>query len=156
MTKPQINVTPLIDVLLVLLIIFMVVAPLRPSSFTARVPSEPDPRPRDIRENPKTLVVTVGRDRSITLNREGTVANAEDPGPLTKRLGDVFAARIASGDISESFANDPQRPFADKIERTVFVKAPRDLEYGTVVRIVDAVKLAGAYPISLQIDGLDQ
>ena len=41
MTRPNINVTPLIDVLLVLLIIFMVVAPLKPSSFKARVPSEP-------------------------------------------------------------------------------------------------------------------
>lgn len=39
MPKPNINVTPLIDVLLVLLIIFMVVTPLKPSSFKARVPS---------------------------------------------------------------------------------------------------------------------
>jgi len=42
MNNPHINVTPLIDVLLVLLIIFMVVAPIRPSSFKARIPSEPD------------------------------------------------------------------------------------------------------------------
>lgn len=42
MTRPNINVTPLIDVMLVLLIIFMVVSPLKPSSFKARVPAEPD------------------------------------------------------------------------------------------------------------------
>ena len=41
MTRPIINVTPLIDVLLVLLIIFMVVTPMRPSSFKARIPSKP-------------------------------------------------------------------------------------------------------------------
>ena len=44
---------------------------------------------------------------------------------------------------------------SDRIERTVFIKAPRSLDYGSVARVVDAVKLAGAYPISLQIDDLD-
>ena len=44
MNRPNINVTPLIDVLLVLLIIFMVVTPFKPSSFKARIPAEPDPR----------------------------------------------------------------------------------------------------------------
>ncbi|MFN0140118.1 MAG: hypothetical protein ACKVQW_08540 [Pyrinomonadaceae bacterium] len=43
----------------------------------------------------------------------------------------------------------------DKIERTVFIKAPKTIDYGSVARVVDAVKLAGAYPISLQIDHLD-
>ena len=42
--KPNINVTPLIDVLLVLLIIFMVAAPLRPARFMAKLPAPPDDR----------------------------------------------------------------------------------------------------------------
>ena len=54
MNKPEINVTPLIDVLLVLLIIFMVVAPLKPSSFKARVPAK-SKDVADMHENPKTL-----------------------------------------------------------------------------------------------------
>ena len=41
MNKPNINVTPLIDVLLVLLIIFMVVSPLKPSTFKTKIPAEP-------------------------------------------------------------------------------------------------------------------
>jgi len=49
----------------------------------------------------------------------------------------------------------PDRPFNDRIERTVFIKAPRSLDYGSVARVVDAVKVAGAYPISLQIDNLE-
>jgi biopolymer transport protein ExbD len=51
-TRPNINVTPLIDVLLVMLIIFMVAAPLKPSRFLANVPSQPD-RDAHVDPNPK-------------------------------------------------------------------------------------------------------
>jgi biopolymer transport protein ExbD len=154
MNKPNINVTPLIDVLLVLLIIFMVVAPLKPSGFKARVPSEwKDIGP--VVPNPKTLVVIVGADASLKLNTETDMGTTGDPTNLIRRLNRVFDQRIAGGDISESFADDPNRPTKDPIERTVFIKAPRSLDYGSVARVVDAVKLAGAYPISLQVDELD-
>ena len=69
MNTPKINVTPLIDVLLVLLIIFMVVAAVRPNSFRAKVPSEPNPGLRR-RRIPETIVVSIGRDLSISLNNE--------------------------------------------------------------------------------------
>ena len=150
MNKPNINVTPLIDVLLVLLIIFMVVSPLKPSSFRARVPSE---RRIDspAKTNPDTLIVMVGNDSTLRLNDEVEMGETDDPAKLIARLKDVFNQRI----VSEAFADDPSRPTADRIERTVFIKAPRSLDYGSVARVVDAVKLAGAYPISLQIDDLD-
>jgi len=154
MNKPIINVTPLIDVLLVLLIIFMVVTPLKPSSIKTRVPTEPEPTDRVV-TNPKTLAVIVDADSSIKLNTERDLGTVSDPSNLTKRLHDVFAQRIANGDVSESFADEPNRPTPDRIERTVFIKAPRSLDYGSVARVVDAVKLAGAFPISLQIDHLD-
>ena len=83
------------------------------------------------------------------------MGNVADTAPLIARLKDVFDARIANGDISESFGGDPDRPMSDRIERTVFIKAPKNLNYGSVARIIDAAKLAGSYPISLQIDGLD-
>jgi biopolymer transport protein ExbD len=57
-TAPNINVTPLIDVLLVLLIIFMVAAPLKPHQFTAKVPAEPQPD-LPLTPNINTLVVTI-------------------------------------------------------------------------------------------------
>lgn len=154
MNQPNINVTPLIDVLLVLLIIFMVVTPLRPSSFKTRVPSEPqDVGP--IETNPKTLVVIIGADSSLRLNAETDMGTTADPAKLVDRLNNIFDQRLANGDVSESFADDPNRPMRDRIERTVFIKAPRSLGYGSVARVIDAVKLGGAYPISLQIDGLD-
>lgn len=155
MSKPIINVTPLIDVLLVLLIIFMVVTPLKPSSFKTRVPAESRELPKYIRNHPDILAVTIGRDSSLALNNETGLGTSFDAERLIARLKTVFAERRANGAVSTTFADDPQRPFPDRIERTVFIKAPKDLDYGSVARVVDAVKLAGAYPISLQIDHLD-
>src|SRR5437867_2342233 len=154
MSKPQINVTPLIDVLLVLLIIFMVVAPLKPESFKAKIPAEPG-NDRPVKPNPQTLVVIVEKDSSLTLNHERFLGTVGDPQPLIARLKDVFDQRTANGALSEANDQDPDRPFEDRVQRTVFVKAPCHLSYGSVARIVDAVKLAGAYPISLQIDHLE-
>ena len=60
---PQINVTPLIDVLLVLLIIFMVITPLKPSRFEAKVPAEPKKDTQvNVKPNPLTLVVGINKD----------------------------------------------------------------------------------------------
>lgn len=152
MSKPHINVTPLIDVLLVLLIIFMVVTPLKPSAFKARVPSEPKDEGVP---DPYTLVVTIALDHSLKLNQDADLGTVDDPARLIDRLRSVFNERIASGSVSASLADDPGRPANDPIERTVFIKAPKKLDYGSVARVVDAVKLAGAYPINLQIDRLD-
>jgi len=154
MNRPNVNVTPLIDVLLVLLIIFMVVTPLKPSSFKARIPSESN-NSIDIPPNPDTLVVVIARDGELRLNGESGLGSTEVPTKLIDRLERVFSERSVNGSLSQSFAYDRERPFSDRIERTVFIKAPRGIGYGSVARVVDAVKLAGAYPISLQIDGLD-
>lgn len=154
MSKPTINVTPLIDVLLVLLIIFMVVAPLKPSGFKARVPSEPT-KTEGVRNDPDTLVVNVAHDHSLNLNNESNLASVVEPSPLVNRLKQIFEQRASSGNESVEFGDDPERPMNDKIERTVFIKAPKTIDYGSVARVVDAVKLAGAYPISLQVDHLD-
>ncbi|HEY2847248.1 MAG TPA: biopolymer transporter ExbD [Pyrinomonadaceae bacterium] len=154
MSRPEINVTPLIDVLLVLLIIFMCVAPLKPSSFHARIPSEPTNTP-EVKDALDALVVAIDSDHSLKLNNNTSLGTTEDADKLVERLKAVFAERVTNGDVSQTFVDAPDRPFSDKIERTVFIKAPKSLDYGSVARVVDAVKLAGAYPISLQIDRLD-
>jgi len=139
MTKPDINVTPLIDVLLVLLIIFMVVTPVKPSKFDARVPSEQKDVDAKVDPHPDTLIVSVAGDSSLSLNKDKLKASAASPNELIDSLKGIFAAR------EQNLVN----------ERTVFIKAPKGLDYGTVAKVVDAVKMSGAAPISLQIDRLD-
>ena len=143
---PNINVTPLIDVLLVLLIIFMVITPMKPSRFEAKVPAEPKPDDQTIaKPNPLTLVVAINKaDKKITLNNEA-VGDVTNTGDLTSRLQAIFKEREASGAFREG---------TNEVEKTLFIKSPRSVRYGEVVKIIDAVKQAGAQPIGLQIDDL--
>lgn len=148
MTKPQINVTPLIDVLLVLLIIFMVVTPMKPSAFEAKIPAEPTDDPR-VNPDPKTLVVSIESDSSLRLNLTPGLGTVEDTQRLVAELSSIFDQRTQNMAFAAPDGSPP------RIERTVFIKAPRGLDYGSVAKVVDAVKSAGSQPISLQIDGLD-
>jgi biopolymer transport protein ExbD len=151
---PFINVTPLIDVLLVLLIIFMVAAPLKPARFMAQVPSEPDNNMR-VDPNPLTLVVTVQPDRTLKLNQLtedfGTI---DDQSKLSSRLVSVFAERVRNHTYRSNMAGRLDLPESVRIEKTVFIKAPRNLPYGEVARLMDGLKATGADPIGLQIDDL--
>src|SRR3989441_3641346 len=87
---PYINVTPLMDVLLVLLIIFMVVTPLRPSRFKADIPTQRDPNEdvSKLKPNPLTLVVSISTDLQLKLNQE-TMGSVNDPSALAVKLQQV-------------------------------------------------------------------
>ncbi|MGH9949286.1 MAG: biopolymer transporter ExbD [Pyrinomonadaceae bacterium] len=143
---PRINVTPLIDVLLVLLIIFMVITPVKPSKFEAKVPAEPkDQQQLDVKPNPLTLVVSIDRNtRALTLNAD-VVGNVDEPDALINALKRVFQEREQ---------NDVRREGSNEIEKTLFIKSPTSIKYGDVAKVIDAVKEAGAQPIGLQIDDL--
>jgi biopolymer transport protein ExbD len=146
---PNINVTPLIDVLLVLLIIFMVITPLKPSRFEAKVPAEPKPEDQQVnpKPNPLTLVVAINKsDRKVTLNNEA-MGDVSDASALTNKLSAVFKDREAGGVFREG---------TNEVEKTLFIKSPRSVRYGDVVKVIDAAKQAGAQPIGLQIDDLEQ
>ena len=153
MNKPAINVTPLIDVLLVLLIIFMVISPLKPSSFQAKVP-QPPKNTAGAKPNINTLVVALENDSSLRLNTEKNLGTTEDAEKLIKRLRTVFQERKDNLVYAENAAFDANLSEDGKIEKTVFIKAPRSAGYGEVAKVIDAVKLSGANPISLQIDDL--
>src|SRR5688572_28226244 len=150
MSKPEINVRPLIDVLLVLLIIFMVVTPMKPSAFDAKIPQEPTDDPR-IAPPPLALVVVIEGDSSLRLNRDNLPATVAAPAVLIERLRTIFEQRTQN----LAFAENTEGSSTPRIEKTVFIKAPRGLDYGSVAKVIDAVKIAGANPVSLQIDGLD-
>ncbi len=144
--KPTINVTPLIDVLLVLIIIFMVITPLKPSRFEAKVPAEPKNEPQvNVKPNPLTLVVSISKDdKKVLLNNEpfGDVTDTEK---LSERLRAIFKERETNGVLREG---------SNEVEKTLFIKSPKTVRYGDVVKVIDAVKLVGASPIGLQIDDL--
>src|SRR5438034_4822632 len=81
---PYINVTPLIDVLLVVLIIFMVVTPLKPSRFQADIPTQKDPNEntKNLKPNPLTLVVFISNDLNIKLNNNDSPRSEEHTSEL--------------------------------------------------------------------------
>ena len=121
--KSDINMTPMIDVLLVLIIIFMVITPLTPKGLEALVPQPP---PKDQKPNPaddRTIVVTVNKDHTMLVNTEPIAENL-----LQKRLEDIFKTRA---------------------ERIMFVKGDPDLEYKWVAEVVDIGHGAGVDKIGL-------
>ena len=153
---PDINVTPLIDILLVMLIIFMVITPLRPARFKASVPSPP-PDDARVLKSELTLVVEVDAGQRLKLIRgdetvaEGTVGDAA---AVAARLADEWRARKLAGRWRLGMEARPDVSPDERIERTVFVRAPRSTRYGEVAKVIDAVKGAGAQPVGLQTDAL--
>ena len=151
--KPYINVTPLIDVLLVVLIIFMVAAPLRPARFAAKLPSQPDDRV--LPPDPKTLVVTIEPDRTLKLNGLSDMGTVDDCFKLSKALVSLFREREQNHAYRAEMISRMDVPENLRIEKTVFIKAPRSIPYGEVTKVIDALKGAGADPVGLQLDGLN-
>ncbi|HEY3581136.1 MAG TPA: biopolymer transporter ExbD [Pyrinomonadaceae bacterium] len=153
-TAPNINVTPLIDVLLVMLIIFMVASPLRPHRFTANLPSQQPPDPR-LKPNDNTLVVTIEPDRTLRLNTLTDVGTVDDVSKLNQKLVALFAERTRNKVYRAEMLDRLDVPEALRIEKTVFIKAPRGIRYGEVMQVIDGLKGTGAEPIGLQLDDLN-
>ena len=153
MTAPTINVTPLIDVLLVLLIIFMVAAPLKPHRFMTKLPSIPHDNPQ-VKPNDNTLVVTIEEDRTLKLNGLSDMGTVDNLTPLSTKLTSLFNERLRNHAFRQDlFARVDLSEF-QRVEKTVFIRAPRNIPYGEVARVLDGLKGTGADPIGLQLDDL--
>jgi biopolymer transport protein ExbD len=99
------------------------------------------------------LVVSVDEERRVFLNNTlyGTLA---DTGMLRDKLAELFAERerIGAYRIVSDLSSDSARR-SPTVEKTVRVEVPYTFTYGEVVGLIDAIKVAGADPIELQIDG---
>ncbi len=110
----DINMTPMIDILLVLLIIFMVITPLTPHGLEALAPEPPDKKNQPPPDQDRTVVIVIDKDKKMHINNEDT-----DMDKLGPRLEQIFKTRA---------------------ERVVFVKGDPDLEYQTVAQAIDIAK----------------
>jgi biopolymer transport protein ExbD len=83
------------------------------------------------------------------------LGTADDTGKLGAALTLLFAQRREAGTYRTDSANLAELSEEERVVRTVFIKAPRAIPYGVVVRVIDGVKGAGADPIGLQLDELN-
>lgn len=117
----DINITPYIDILLVLLIIFMVITPIRQMDLDVKVPQTSDSSTGA--PDPSVIVVSVGEAAQIAINQEPTTISE-----LGSKLLDIYSKRA---------------------NKNMFVSASAKLPYGDVVKVIDIAKGAGVQDIGL-------
>jgi biopolymer transport protein ExbD len=124
----DINVTPYIDILLVLLIIFMVIQPTTQYDLEARVPEKaPEDIPEDVIVKSDAIVVSIDSQGLLRINQDPVTLDQ-----LPNRLFDIYSARA---------------------NKNMFIQGDADLSFGDVVRIIDIAKGAGVGDIGLMTPG---
>ena len=121
--KSDINMTPMIDVLLVLIIIFMVITPLTPKGLEALVPQPPPPGQKQTLSDQRTVVIVIDANHRFQINSEDT-----DENKLGDQLTEIFKTRA---------------------ERVVFVKGDDSLDFMWVAKAIDIAHGAGIDKVGL-------
>lgn len=120
--KSDINITPYIDILLVLLIIFMVITPVRQMDLDVKVPQTSQNNEQSA-VDPNVIVVSIGEAAQIAINQEPTTV-----AQLGSKLQEIYSKRA---------------------NKNMFVSASAKLPYGDVVRVIDIAKGAGVGDVGL-------
>ncbi len=121
--KSDINMTPMIDVLLVLIIIFMVITPLTPKGLEALVPQPPPPGQKQTLSDQRTVVIVIDANHHMQINSEDTTEAA-----MGERLTEIFKTRA---------------------ERVVFVKGDPSIDFSYVAKAIDIAHGAGIDKVGL-------
>ena len=125
----EINVTPMADVMLVLLIIFMVVTPMLQKGISVELSRTRNPIDMKEADRDDAVLVAVTRDGQYFLGQDRVVID-----DLAAKINDLLSTRL---------------------ERKVFVKSDFRAKYGDVVRLVDSIRAAGVDQVGLLTERLD-
>jgi biopolymer transport protein ExbD/biopolymer transport protein TolR len=122
----DINVTPMVDVMLVLLIIFMVVTPMLQKGVSVDMAKVNNPLPMEDADKEDALLVSITRDGKVYFGSDQITVDG-----LTSKVKDRLANRV---------------------DKRVYVKADMRARFGSVVQVVDAVRAAGVDDLGLLTD----
>jgi len=122
----EINVTPMVDVMLVLLIIFMVITPMLQKDFSVNLAKATNTRDMQDADKEDAVVLAVSRDGKIYLHQD----------PIRM---DEITQRVKDG-------------ISTKLDKTVYLKADAGAKYGVVVSVVDNIRAAGVDSLGLETE----